>query len=346
MLDDVTSSTYTGGAQFAVSTDGTLVYIPGRSIGEARPVDWMDRAGNTTPLWVTPANWFNVRFAPDGRRLAVEIFFGPTSDIWVYEVDRDTATPLTRHPASEFKAVWTPDGRRIAFTSNRNNSTYNLYRQRADGTGDAQRLTESKHSQWPVSWHPSGKFLAFEEYKVGTKFDQNWDLMILPMEGDDVSGWKPGTPTSFLASPSEEMQPNFSPDGRWLAYQSNETGRYEVYVRPFHGRGDGWRISTGGGTFPTWSRTKRELFYGLNGQIMVAAYAVEVDAFRAEKPRLLPNARYTAAGPARMFDLHPDGERFAVGPAPQAEENAKRDKLVVILNFFDELRRIAPATNK
>ena len=130
----------------------------------------------------------------------------------------------------------------------------------------------------------------------------------------------PGTPTAFLASPSEEMQPNFSPDGRWLAYQSNETGRYEVYVRAFRGPGEGWRISTGGGTFPTWSRAKRELFFGLNGQIMVAAYEVEGEAFRAEKPRLLPNARYRAAGPARMFDLHPDGERFAVAPAAQAEE--------------------------
>ena len=276
----------------------------------------------------------------------MEILSGPRSDIWVYDWERDTATPLTRHPASELKAVWTPDGRRIAFNSNRDNSPFNLYWQRADGTGDAQRLTESTQSQWPVSWHPSGKFLAFEEHDAQTSLDQDWDLMILPMEGDDVSGWKPGTPTVFLDSPSEEMQPNFSPDGRWLAYQSNETGRDEVYVRPFRGPGDGWRISTGGGTFPTWSRTKRELFYGLNGQIMVAAYAVE-GMRSALKSRGSCRTRATLpAGPARMFDLHPDGERFAVAPAAQAEEAAKRDKVVVILNFFDELRRIAPATPK
>lgn len=143
--------------------------------------------------------------------------------------------------------MWTPDGRRIAFNSDRDNSPLNLYWQRSDGSGEAQRLTRSQHSQWPVSWHPSGKFLAFEEHLVGTSLDKNWDLMILPVEGDEASGWKPGTPTAFLDSPSEEMQPNFSPDGRWLAYQSNETGRYEVYVRPFRGRGEGWRISTSGG---------------------------------------------------------------------------------------------------
>jgi serine/threonine-protein kinase len=170
--------------------------------------------------------------------------------------------------------------------------------------------------------------------------------MILPMEGDHVSGWKAGTPVAFLNSPSSEKEPNFSPDGRWVAYQSNETGRDEVYVRPFRGGGDGWRISTGGGNFPIWSRTRRELLYGVNGQIMVTAYAVEGDAFRAEKARLLTNARYSPRGPARMFDLHPDGERFALAPATPAQDDTNRDKVVVILNFFYELRRIAPATKR
>jgi hypothetical protein len=105
-------------------------------------------------------------------------------------------------------------------------------------------------------------------------------------------------------------------------------------VRPFRGHGEGWRVSTGGGTFPIWSRTRRELFYGADGQIMVAAYTVEGDAFRAEKPRVLSNARYSAMGPARMFDLSPDGLRFAVAPAAQPEEGRKRDSVVVILNFF------------
>ena len=136
----------------------------------------------------------------------------------------------------------------------------------------------------------------------------------------------------------------FSPDGRWLAYASIESGRTEVYVRPFPGPGGKWQISTGGGNYPTWSRTKRELFYGTsNGQIMVAAFTVEGDSFRAEKPRLWSEGRYMTRGSSRMFDLHPDGERFALAPAAQAPGGAKQDKVVFIFNFFDELRRIAPA---
>ena len=165
--------------------------------------------------------------------------------------------------------------------------------------------------------------------------------MILPMEGDEGSGWKPGTPTAFLDGPSEEMQPNFSRtgDGSRISRTKRDAMRSTcgLFVAPV--KDGGYRP---GGHLSHLVAPKRELFFGLNGQIMVAAYGVEGDAFRAEKPRLLPNARYRAAGPARMFDLHPDGERFAVAPATQAEEGAKHDKVVVTLNFFDELRRIAP----
>ncbi len=137
----------------------------------------------------------------------------------------------------------------------------------------------------------------------------------------------------------------FSPDGQWLAYSSNESGRDQVYVRPFPGPGGKWLISTGGGVFPTWSRTKHELFYvAPNGQIMVAPYKVEGNAFIAGKPRLWSERRVLVRGPTtRMFDLHPDGERVAFAPAAQTV-GAKQDHLRFIFNFFDELRRIAPGT--
>ena len=140
----------------------------------------------------------------------------------------------------------------------------------------------------------------------------------------------------------------FSPDGRWLAYSSNESGHEEVYVRPFPGPGGKLQISNEGGSLPTWSRNKRELFYGLNGQIMVAAFRVEGDSFRADDPRLWSEGRFqfNDRSPGRMFDLHPDGERFALAPAAQMPNGAKQDKVVFIFNFFDELRRIAPATKR
>ena len=159
--------------------------------------------------------------------------------------------------------------------------------------GDAQRLTDSPYGQIPVSWHPSGKFLAFAELNPQT----NFDLLILPMKGDEVSGWKPGNPTVFLNTRSDEREPTFSPDGRWIAYHSNESGRDEVYVRPYPGPGGQWQISTGGGVSPIWSRTTRELFFGTPmQQIMVSAYEVEGNAFRAEKPRLWSDARYKTRG--------------------------------------------------
>ena len=138
----------------------------------------------------------------------------------------------------------------------------------------------------------------------------------------------------------------FSPDGRWLAYFSNETGRAEVCVRPFPGPGGQWQISTGGGILPTWSRTKQELFYGtFQGEIMVARFAVDGDSFRAEKPGLWSDGRYVTRGLNRMFDLHPDGDRFAFALATRTP-GAKQDHVALNFNFFDELRRLAPVTKQ
>src|SRR5262249_15459459 len=156
------------------------------------------------------------------------------SNIWVYDWTRDALTRATFDTAEGTNAVWSPTGQGLVFASDRGgNKAHNLYWTRADGTGEVKRLTESTHRQLPASWHPSGKFLAFEEQGSQTGFD----LMILPMEGDDMSGWKPGKAIKYLSSPFIKTEPMFSPDGRWIAYRSTETGRAEVYVRPFQGPG-------------------------------------------------------------------------------------------------------------
>jgi len=329
-----------GAAQFAVSATGTFFYLPGQSVS-GQPITWLDEAGNATPLRPMPANWFELRFAPDGRRLAMQVADGASTDIWIYEWARDSLSRLTFDSAGDNYPVWTPDGRRIVYASTgAAQATSVLVWRRADGTGDAQKLTESDNRHRPASWHPSGNLLAFEEQSGA-----NVDLMMLPMAGDDESGWKPGKPTVFLNSPAQEREPMFSPDGRWLAYISNESGRNELYVRPFPGPGGKWQISTGGAVHPTWSRTKPELFFGSPlGQIMVAPYTVEGDSLRAEKPRLWSDGRYFVRSQNRMFDLHPDGMRFALAPLEQAV-GVKHDKVTVLINFFDYLRKIAPVKN-
>lgn len=192
-----------GGAQFAVSATGTLVYLPGQSTSGGRPIRWMTHEGKTTPLRATPANWFNPHFAPDGRRLAVELVDGSGRDVWVYEWARDTLTRLTFDPADDRKPVWTPDGRRIAFASARaDKSTLNLYWQRADGTGDAQRLTESKNRQLPASWHPSGKFLAFEESNSQTDYEGPGGKWQISTGGGAFPIWSRAKHELFYGAPS------------------------------------------------------------------------------------------------------------------------------------------------
>jgi serine/threonine protein kinase len=334
------ASNFFGGAQFAFSARGTLAFLRGQSLDLTVPILWMDREGTAEPLRAVPANYANVRFSPNGRLLAMDIRENNQTDLWVYEWGRDTMSRLTSDPGEDERPVWTPDGRRIAFASARGDKvTTNLYWQRADGTGEAERLTESRNRQYPSSWHPTGRFLAYDELNPET----SRDIMILPLEGDEASGWKPGKPTVFLNSPFIEGHAAFSPDGRWLAYISTESGRREVFVRPFPGPGGKWQVSTGGGTFPTWARNRKELFYrASDGTLMVAAFAAEEDSFNAEKPRPWSPAHIPFRAGIRTFDLHPDGQRVAVPRAVEEQAVVKQDKVILIQNFFDELRRLAP----
>lgn len=336
------ATTVAGGAHFAVADTGTLIYLPGRSLDlNADPIVWLNRGGQTSPLRSVPVDWSNPRFSPDGSLLAMDFIDRGNTDVWVYDWARDSLSPLTSpHPADDLAPVWTPDGRRLVFSSNRNGGP-NLYWQRADGEGEVQPLTESPEQQFATSWHPSGRYLAFRQINPQT----GSDLMILPMEGDDVSGLRPGTPTVFLATPFEEVMPEFSPDGNWLAYGSNESGRYEVYVRPFPGPGSRWQASVDGssGTFAAnWSRTRPELLFETpDGQIMVTRYRIEGDAFRADRPSLWPGSAHLLRSRWGSFALHPDSERVALAPVGNRPA-LPGDRVVFLLNFFDELRRLAP----
>jgi serine/threonine-protein kinase len=342
-LEGVTAFPASGGAKLAVSSEGTLVYVPGTAVSAARPIDWLTRDGKAAVLRATNALWSNPRFSPNGQKLAVDISDGKQRDVWVYEWARDTLTQLTFDPGEDRFPVWTPDGRRLVFASDRAKAgTFNLYWANADGTGEVTRLTDSpeSHSQGS-SWHPSAQILAFQAGRGATR----GDLMILPMEGDATRGWTPGTPTVFLSSPANEATPTFSPDGRWIAYASIEAGgASDVYVRQFPGPGGPWRISTAGGRFPRWSATAPELlFIEGQGTIMAARYAVVGDSFRADTPQIWSPTGIQGVAPGNAgYDLHPDGKRVAAAAVADDGEGVANDKVVFFFNFGEYLKKIAP----
>jgi Tol biopolymer transport system component len=341
-VEGARSNTNSGGAQFDVSTSGTLVYAAGDTLLDTAPMKWLDRTGTLSVLRSAPSNWTNPAFSPDGRLVAVDIHDGVQTDIWIYDWERDTLSRRTFDTADDARPVWSPDGTRIAYASRRGGSTvFNLYWQRADGTGDAERLTTSKNAQWPTSFHPNGRTLAFLE----TASSGPTDVMMLPIDGDEKSGWKPGAPAQFLKAAYSESSAMFSPDGRWIAYISNEGGRNDIFVQPYPGPGGKYQLSAATADDPTWSRTAPEFFF-LNTadlRVMVMPYRVEGTTFVAGKPVPLHETRIAGRprSPSRDLDLHPDGKRFVV--AGSESETAQRlDKVVFVFNFFDELRRIAP----
>jgi len=338
-LEGVIASPISGGAQLALSSEGTLVYAS-RATAAASPIDWMTRDGKTLVLRATKADWANPRFSPDGQNLALEIADGKQRDIWVYAWPQDRLTQLTFDSSQDSFPVWSPDGRRIVFSSDRAEpGTDNLYWVNSDGTGDVTRLTNSPDIQMASSWHPSGKFLAFSAIRGAT----GADILILPLQGDATRGWTPGEPRVFLSTSAHEMYPMFSPDGRWLAYRSDEGGGNDVYVRSFPGPGGPWRVSTEGGMFPRWSTTAPELlFLNLSLKLMFAPYAIAGNSFRADKPQLWSPTSLTPAGINYSYDLHPDGKRLAV-MAAQDESGVGQNEIVFVFNFFEYLRKIAPA---
>jgi serine/threonine-protein kinase len=317
-----------------------FVYIDTSSAG-AWPILWLDRAGGSEPLLASPGPYQAPRFSPDGNRLALSVGL---ADIQVYDLVRDTMTRLTFTGQGNGFPVWTVDGKHIVFRSVRPGG-YSLQWIRSDGGGAPQPFLDVTDDLRPYSFSPDGRRLAFA---VVTADGAN-DLWTLPIDVSDAARPKPGTPTRLLSTPFNELEPAISQDGRWLAYTSDESGRPEVYVRPFGSGGElgsgKWPISAGGRS-PIWSRNGRELFYaGLDDRIMTVSYTVDGDAFAADKPTLYSNVQFFSPNASSWsLDLAPDGSRFAILSRPDpGGEQARSVHVNFLMNFFDDVRRRIPA---
>ncbi len=310
-----------GAAEFGLSPEGSLVYIPSAQTARLNLV-WVSRDGREQPIAAPPRPYYAPRLSPDGTRLAVNIE-EQGEQIWLYDLKRDTLSRFTFQGENNEYPVWTPDGQRIAFHSGEHPP--NLFWQSADGSGAPERLTTSKNTQGPGSWSPDGQLLAFSEVDQATGRDI-WVLRLSDRK-----------PQAFLQTESDESAPRFSPDGRWLAYGSNETGRLEVYVRPYPGPGKKWQVSTEGGTQPVWNSNGRELFYRSGSKMMAVEITRQPD-FSLGNPRVLFQRDYVIQAPAYPhpnYDVSPDGQRFLM-------IKESRPQLNVVLNWFEEVKRRAP----
>jgi serine/threonine-protein kinase len=343
LLEDLAADPTSGAGQFGFaelpSGTGAFVYRTGKVSAQGYPVLWLEKSGKTQPLVATPGFYTAPRFSPDGLRLALAQIAGNNRGIFVYDWQRDTMSRLTFGTQQILFPTWSPDGKHIVFRFS-SASGSSLGWMRADGAGETQRLLDRKNNVLPYSFFPDGRRLAGEELDP----DNGWDLWTLALDVSDPDHPKAGKPELFLRTPSNEIYPAVSPDGRWIAYASDEPGRFEVYVRPFPGPGGKWQISNSGGQMPIWSRNGRELFFqNLDNRIMVTDYEAKNESFVAGKPRLWSDQQFHDLNGILNYDLAPDGMRFAIFPNVNAPAEEKGPVHVTfLLNFFDELRRRAP----
>jgi serine/threonine-protein kinase len=309
---------------FAVSTGGTLMYVPRREEVRERRIVWVDRAGIETPVPFEPKRYTRASLSPDGQRIAVALAEGANTDIWIGEPGQDTLIRLTRAPTSETAPLWSPDGRSIVFRSDRDGG--GLFLASVHAPGDVRRLTASPGTlHTPHGWTPDGGTLLFTEFRTYT--EQAFAAL-------DVAA---GAVRPLLGGRFAQLRPHVSPDGRWLAFQSDESGRFEIYVRPYPDL-DGalWKVSTAGGTSPRWSQHGRELVYH-DGRGLIAVPVATVKGTFSPGPatRLFDYAPYSGRlGPD--YDLTPDGQRFLM--IRSAEDSpASRAQLVLVQNWTTEL---------
>jgi serine/threonine-protein kinase len=326
-----------GFVPYDFSDNGLLVYVRGADTSGAitpkRSLLWLDRQGREEPLAAESHPYVSPRLSPDGGRIAVGINDGINADIWIYDLVRDTLSRLTFDPGSDSEPIWTPDGERVVFASTREGG--GLFSRAANGTGQVERLTSPPvgRPHIPESFSPDATLLVVRDNQGAFSDIHLWNL-----EREPVSETLTAAPNAWEGASA------ISPDGRWIAYSSNETGRFEVYVRPFPDLDGGkWQISTDGGASPVWGSQGMELFYRasfLDGS-SVLAVAVETEpTFSAGTPTALFAGNYP-----NVYSVHPDDQRFLMlkeDVQVNTDVVSQSTLLGVVDNWFEELNRLAP----
>jgi Tol biopolymer transport system component len=338
VLDHILYSPMFGSAQIAFSQNGTVIYRAGESEYGMVTVQWLDSTGARKPLLARPGRYLNPRLSPDGRRLVLSAGEGSVRGLWIYNRQQDTMTALTHSEGVLRLPIWSPDGRFIVYREQGGISAM-----RADGGGEPWRLIKNENDQVPTSFTADGKRLAFYQSQ-GAGGVAGSDVWTVPVENDG-STLRAGTPEPFLQTRFDEYNPSFSPNGRWLAYTSDESGPYQVYVRAFPDNGRRWQVSSSGGLCPIFSKSGSELFFlNQDNQIMLAKYTTKGDEFVPERPAVWSEGRIAMMGvPFWNYDVAPDGKRVIALMAPDSPQQQRAQNHVIFLeNFFDELRRIVP----
>ena len=313
---------------FSASETGLLAYQAGAESLNLR-LTWLDRNGKRLATAGDAANLGRMQLSPDQKSAAVAVTEANNTDIWIYDLVRGLRTRFTFDPAVEREAVWSPNGRTIVFSSNRKGH-FDLYRKASDGTGAEELLYSDGLDKYPTSWSPDGKFLLYTasgDHKTGQ------DIWVLPL----AAGVKP---FPLLQTPFSELHAQFSPDGRWVAYQSNESGRSEIYVIPFSPEGGApggkRQVSTAGGVLVRWRQDGKQLFYiAPDHKLMAAEVGAKGGSFEAGQVTALFGGLLTGQG--FLYDVADGGQRFLAVLPP--EQSPATKPLIVVQNWTAGLKR-------
>jgi serine/threonine-protein kinase len=326
VADGILTHPDTGAAQVAISQTGALVYAAGDSRTAERPLMWVDRRGTARPVIDRQAPYWWPRISPDGRRIAVTID-GAFSKLWVLDIERGTFARASQLAGDQDRAQWTPDGGRVTMGVDTTGSgTVRLFTASADGSSDATVLVENAPAVHALNWSPDGRWLLYGQTGATT----GRDVWIYSRDARTSKPWLENPPNEFSAS--------FSTDGKWVAYVSDESGRAEVYVRPFPGPGSRTQISIDGGSAPVWSRDGRELFFAKGDTLFTTAVSLG-RKLTIGPVRPLFSGPYSFDEVIVNYDVMPDAQHFVV---PRSRIDSAPRRLELVLNWFEELKRLAP----